>query len=95
MGESYREVSPIVNGPVLGLVLLAATAHAIWNLLARRADEKLAFLWCSTLATTRALLISPVAHCTAVSFPSNQPFIVVDAWPCPIASATVSGRIPR
>jgi drug/metabolite transporter (DMT)-like permease len=36
----------------LGLVLLAALAHATWNLLARRAEEKLAFLWCSTLVTT-------------------------------------------
>lgn len=41
-----------VNGPALGLVLLAAVAHASWNLLARQAEEKLAFLWCSALVTT-------------------------------------------
>jgi hypothetical protein len=33
---------PAVDGLSLGLVLLAATAHATWNLLARRAEEKLA-----------------------------------------------------
>ena len=36
----------------LGLVLLAAVTHASWNLLARRADEKLPFLWCSTLVSS-------------------------------------------
>ena len=34
------------------LVLLAAVAHATWNLLARRAEEKLAFLWCGALVST-------------------------------------------
>src|SRR4029079_445075 len=41
-----------MSGPALGLVLLAAISHATWNLLARRANEKLAFLWCSTLVTS-------------------------------------------
>jgi drug/metabolite transporter (DMT)-like permease len=41
-----------VNGLALGLVLLAAVGHASWNLLARRADEKLPFLWCTTLVTS-------------------------------------------
>ena len=41
-----------MSGAALGLVLLAAVAHAVWNLLARRAEEKLAFLWCGTLVTT-------------------------------------------
>ena len=41
-----------MSGPALGLVLLAAISHATWNLLARRAHEKLAFLWCSTLVTS-------------------------------------------
>ncbi|MCC7370916.1 MAG: EamA family transporter [Chloroflexi bacterium] len=41
-----------MSSAALGLVLLAAVAHASWNLLARRAEEKLAFLWCGTLATT-------------------------------------------
>lgn len=41
-----------MSGSALGLVLLAAVFHAVWNLLARRAEEKLAFLWCGTLVTT-------------------------------------------
>jgi drug/metabolite transporter (DMT)-like permease len=41
-----------VTGPALGLVLLAAAAHATWNLLARRADDKLAFLWCGNAVST-------------------------------------------
>ena len=36
----------------LGLVLVAAVTHATWNLLARRADDKLPFLWCTTLVTS-------------------------------------------
>ena len=47
-----------VSGAALGLVLLAAVAHASWNVLARQADEKLAFLWCSTLVTT--ILFAPI-----------------------------------
>jgi drug/metabolite transporter (DMT)-like permease len=45
-----------MSGPALALVLLAAVAHATWNLLARRADEKLAFLWCSTLVSSALFL---------------------------------------
>src|SRR5262245_2124734 len=45
-----------MSGPALGLVLLAAISHATWNLLARRANEKLAFLWCSTLVASVLLL---------------------------------------
>ncbi len=41
-----------MSGLALGLVLLAAVAHASWNVLARRADEKLPFLWCSTLVSS-------------------------------------------
>src|SRR5215204_2125789 len=47
-----------MSGVALGLVLLAAMTHAVWNLLARRADEKLAFLWCSTLVST--VLLCPI-----------------------------------
>jgi drug/metabolite transporter (DMT)-like permease len=47
-----------VSGQALAIVLLAAVTHATWNLLARRADEKLAFLWCSTLASS--ILFLPV-----------------------------------
>jgi drug/metabolite transporter (DMT)-like permease len=45
-----------VTGPALGLVLLAAAAHATWNLLARRADDKLAFLWCGNVVSTALFL---------------------------------------
>jgi uncharacterized membrane protein len=41
-----------MSGTALGLVLLAAITHATWNLLARRADAKLAFLWCGNLVAT-------------------------------------------
>ena len=47
-----------MTGPALGLVLLAAATHATWNLLARRADDKLAFLWCGNAAST--VLFLPV-----------------------------------
>jgi drug/metabolite transporter (DMT)-like permease len=40
-----------VSGAALGLVLLAAVSHTTWNLLARRAHEKLAFLVCSLLTS--------------------------------------------
>ncbi len=39
-------------GTALGLVLLAAAAHATWNVLARRAGDKLAFLWCGNAVAT-------------------------------------------
>lgn len=45
-----------MSGVALALVLLAAVGHATWNLLARRAEEKLAFLWCSTAASTLIFL---------------------------------------
>jgi uncharacterized membrane protein len=40
----------------LSLVLVAAITHASWNLLARRADEKLPFLWCAVLVASVAFL---------------------------------------
>src|SRR5690242_4439473 len=40
----------------LGLVLIAAVTHASWNLLARRADEKLPFLWCTVLVASVVFL---------------------------------------
>ena len=56
-----------MDGPALGLVLLAAAAHAAWNLLARRAEEKLAFLWCSTLVSV--VLLAPVGAWLLVTEP--------------------------
>jgi drug/metabolite transporter (DMT)-like permease len=40
----------------LGLVLVAAVTHATWNLLARRAGEKLPFLWCTVLVASVVFL---------------------------------------
>ena len=45
-----------MSGLALALVLLAAVTHASWNLLARRADEKLPFLWC-TVAVAAVLFL--------------------------------------
>ena len=56
-----------MDGPALGLVLLAAAAHAAWNLLARRAEEKLAFLWCGTLVSV--VLLAPVGAWLLVTEP--------------------------
>ncbi len=41
----------------LSLLLLSAGIHATWNLLAKRASEKLPFLWCGTVAS--ALMFFP------------------------------------
>ena len=41
-----------MTGLALSLVLLSAGIHATWNLLAKRAGEKLPFLWCGTLASS-------------------------------------------
>jgi drug/metabolite transporter (DMT)-like permease len=56
-----------MSGTALALVLLAAVAHATWNLLARRAQEKLAFLWCGNVAST--VLFLPVGVWLLVSYP--------------------------
>ena len=79
-----------MSGAALGLVLLAAVAHAVWNLLARRAEEKLAFLWCGTLVTTVLFLplgvwllattpLSPVGlgHCGRECVPGS--LVLLDA----------------
>ncbi len=34
-----------MSGVALGLVLISALAHALWNLLAKRSEDRLAFLW--------------------------------------------------
>ncbi len=41
-----------MTGPALALVVVAALSHAVWNALAKRAQDQLAFLWSSvTLAS--------------------------------------------
>jgi drug/metabolite transporter (DMT)-like permease len=45
-----------VSGPALLLVVSAAILHAIWNALAKRADNQFVFLWCSVSLATALLL---------------------------------------
>ncbi len=52
----------------LGLVLLAALAHATWNLLAKQASDKLAFLWGATLVA--AALYLPIGLWLFLTHPS-------------------------
>ena len=42
----------------LGLVLLSAVVHATWNLLLKRSDEKVVFMW--WLLVTASVLLVPV-----------------------------------
>src|SRR6266536_3187502 len=51
----------------LGLVLVAAVTHATWNLLARRADEKLPFLWSTVLVAS--VLFLPLGVWLALTQP--------------------------
>jgi len=45
-----------VSGPALALVVCAAILHAVWNALAKRADNQFVFLWCSVSLATALLL---------------------------------------
>ena len=45
-----------MSGPALVLVVCAAILHAIWNALAKRADNQFVFLWCSVSLATALLL---------------------------------------
>lgn len=45
-----------VTGPALALVVAAALMHAVWNALAKRAQDQLAFLWSSVSLATLVLL---------------------------------------
>lgn len=60
-----------MSGPALGLVLLAALAHATWNLLARRAEEKLAFLWWSSVVSS--VLFMPLGGWLLLTGPPISP----------------------
>jgi drug/metabolite transporter (DMT)-like permease len=64
----------------LALLLLAAVAHAGWNLIAKQAGDKLAFLWCSTLAS--AVLFLPLGAWLLLTQPV-RPL----GWPILAASA--------
>jgi drug/metabolite transporter (DMT)-like permease len=45
-----------MTGPALALVAAAAALHAVWNALAKRAQDQLAFLWSSVALASVALL---------------------------------------
>ena len=45
-----------MSGPALALVVCAAILHAVWNALAKRADNQFVFLWCSVSLATALLL---------------------------------------
>jgi drug/metabolite transporter (DMT)-like permease len=69
-----------LTGIALGLVLAAAVVHAGWNLIAKRADEKLAFLWCSAVVTV--VLFFPLG----VWLAATQPVAPL-GWPIVTLSA--------
>lgn len=45
-----------MSGPAIALVVCAAVLHAIWNALAKRADNQFVFLWSSVSLATLLLL---------------------------------------
>jgi drug/metabolite transporter (DMT)-like permease len=59
-----------VDALALGLVLLAAFTHASWNLLAKQAQDKLAFLWCALLVSSIVFL--PLGLWLALSRPVSM-----------------------
>jgi drug/metabolite transporter (DMT)-like permease len=65
-----------VSGPALVLVVSAAILHAIWNALAKRADNQFVFLWCSVSLATALLLPLGLLRLPAEPAPANGlPFV--------------------
>jgi drug/metabolite transporter (DMT)-like permease len=65
-----------VSGPALALVVCAAVLHAIWNALAKRADNQFVFLWCSVSLATALLLPLGLLRLPAEPAPaSGLPFV--------------------
>ena len=60
-----------MTGLSLGLVLLSALAHASWNLLLKRSDDKEVFAWLFLVAAT--VTFFPLAVWLARSFPVQEP----------------------
>jgi drug/metabolite transporter (DMT)-like permease len=58
-----------VSSLALALVLVAALVHASWNLLAKRADDPLAFLWCGALVS--CLIYLPLGAALALTQPAE------------------------
>ena len=65
-----------MSGPALVLVVCAAILHAIWNALAKRADNQFVFLWCSVSLATALLLPLGLLRLPAEPAPANGlPFV--------------------
>jgi drug/metabolite transporter (DMT)-like permease len=73
-----------VSGLALGLVLLAACVHASWNLLAKQAGDKLAFLWCSALVS--AILYLPIGLWLLLAYP-----VPAEGWAIIAGSSLLEG----
>ena len=65
-----------MSGPALALVVCAAVLHAVWNALAKRADNQFVFLWCSVSLATALLLPLGLLRLPAEPAPaSGLPFV--------------------
>ena len=65
-----------MSGPALALVVCAAVLHALWNALAKRADNQFVFLWCSVSLATALLLPLGLLRLPAERAPaSGLPFV--------------------
>ena len=61
----------------LGLLLIAAVTHAIWNLLVKRAQEKQVMMWLALLVGV--LIYSPIVFLNPINVLSIWPFILSSA----------------
>jgi len=65
-----------VSGPAIALVVCAAVLHAIWNALAKRADNQFVFLWSSVSLATLLLLPAGLGRLPAEGTPAaGLPFV--------------------
>ena len=65
-----------MSGPAIALVVCAAVLHAIWNALAKRADNQFVFLWSSVSLATLLLLPAGLARLPAEGTPAaGLPFV--------------------
>ena len=66
-----------VTGAALTLVVAAALVHAVWNALAKRAQDQLVFLWSSVSVASVVLLPVGLAKLPEGGFPAAAaPFVV-------------------
>jgi len=61
----------------LGLLMVAAMVHTIWNLLVKRAKEKQVFIWCSLIVGT--IIFSPLLLTSSLSLVSIWPYLLSSA----------------